>query len=635
MPRARWAVPARRPAAVARPDPRPHRLVRAPARRARRRRPARYGGDGGGRRGGRRRRGRRRHRVATATGPASSARCRWSTGCPAPSATTRSRSTTSSAGRATVGGRVVVLDDLGDWRGLGTALHLAEAGHDVTIVTSAAVVGGGLFHSAADVPLRRRFAAAGGDDAARHGRPRLGRARRRPSDRRSPGATDPLPADTLVIAETPVAETALADGADAPRASRSRRSATASRRGGPAWPSTRDASSPCGSEAARTMDVDDGDPGDSTTPTPARRGRSARQAARLARAMETLPYLTRKLPPVEVVSTDGLEAIEHNADTLLQEVGIEVVNFPEAVEIFRSAGADVQGTRVRFERGMCRADRPGDRAARASPRRARNAARSVVIGDPHMVLVPTYGSPFIHNLDDGRRYATIEDFRNFVKLTYTSTTLHHGGGTLCEPTDLPVNKRHFEMVYSHIRYSDRAFMGSVTHPSRAQDSVDMAQDRLRRRDARARARDHGPGQRQLADVVGLQHARLGQGLRREQPDHADHAVHPRRGDGAGDGRRRCDPDPRRGTGRHGLLPDRAAGRAGHLRLVRVVDVDADRARRRSARRSRSSCCSCSPPWRAGSASRSGAAATSRPPRSPTTRPPTRARSASWPRCRPA
>ena len=81
-----------------------------------------------------------------------------------------------------------------------------------------------------------------------------------------------------------------------------------------------------------------------------------------------------------------------------------------------------------------------------------------------MVLVPTYGSPFIHNLDEGRRYATIEDFRNFVKLTYTSRTLHHGGGTLCEPVDLPVNKRHFEMVYSHIRYSDRAFMGSVTHP---------------------------------------------------------------------------------------------------------------------------------------------------------------------------
>jgi trimethylamine--corrinoid protein Co-methyltransferase len=207
-------------------------------------------------------------------------------------------------------------------------------------------------------------------------------------------------------------------------------------------------------------------------PTPARRGRSARHAERLAKALESVPYLTRRLPPVEVLSTEGLEAIEHNADTLLQEVGIEIVNFPEAVEIFRDAGADVQGTRVRFERGMCRKLVQAT-APSSFTQVARNRARSVVIGDPHMVLVPTYGSPFIHNLDEGRRYATIEDFRNFVKLAYTSHVLHHGSGTLCEPVDLPVNKRHFDMVYSHIRYSDRAFMGSVTHPSRAQDSVDM------------------------------------------------------------------------------------------------------------------------------------------------------------------
>jgi len=208
-------------------------------------------------------------------------------------------------------------------------------------------------------------------------------------------------------------------------------------------------------------------------PRSARRGREARQAARLARALETEPYLTRRLAPVEVVSTEGLEQIEANADTLLAEVGIEIGNFPEAVEIFRGAGADVRGTRVRFERGMCR-QLIRATAPRVFTQRARNPSRDVVIGDPYMVLVPTYGSPFIHNLDEGRRYATIEDFRNFVKLASTSHVLHHDGGTLCEPVDLPVNKRHFEMVYSHIRYSDKAFMGSVTHPSRAQDSVDMA-----------------------------------------------------------------------------------------------------------------------------------------------------------------
>jgi trimethylamine--corrinoid protein Co-methyltransferase len=91
-----------------------------------------------------------------------------------------------------------------------------------------------------------------------------------------------------------------------------------------------------------------------------------------------------------------------------------------------------------------------------------------------MVFAPAYGSPFVRNLEEGRRYATIEDFKNFAMLTYMSAELHHAGGTLCEPVDLPVNKRHFDMVYSHIKFSDKPFMGSVTAPQRAQDTVDMA-----------------------------------------------------------------------------------------------------------------------------------------------------------------
>ncbi len=185
-----------------------------------------------------------------------------------------------------------------------------------------------------------------------------------------------------------------------------------------------------------------------------------------------LPYLTRSIPVVEVLGEEGLSTIEHNADTILEEVGVEIVDFPEGVEILESAGAKVEGSRVRFPRGMCR-----DLAATAPARftqHARNTEKSVEIGDPHMVFAPAYGPPFIRNLEDGRRYATIEDFRNFAKLTYMSPQLHHAGGTLCEPVDLPVNKRHFDMVYSHIKYSDKPFMGSVTAPERAQDTVDMA-----------------------------------------------------------------------------------------------------------------------------------------------------------------
>jgi len=200
-------------------------------------------------------------------------------------------------------------------------------------------------------------------------------------------------------------------------------------------------------------------------------GRAGRQASR-SLAPELIPFLTRSVPPYEVLGDEGLAIIEENADTILDEVGVEIVDFPEALEIFDSAGANVEGTRVRFPRGMCR-----DIAASAPSRftqHARNPNRSVTIGDPHMVFAPAYGSPFVRDLEGGRRYATIEDFQNFAKLTYMSPQLHHAGGTLCEPVDLPVNKRHFDMIYSHVKYSDKPFMGSVTAPQRAQDTVDMA-----------------------------------------------------------------------------------------------------------------------------------------------------------------
>jgi trimethylamine--corrinoid protein Co-methyltransferase len=50
-----------------------------------------------------------------------------------------------------------------------------------------------------------------------------------------------------------------------------------------------------------------------------------------------------------------------------------------------------------------------------------------------------------------------------------SKWLHHSGGTVCEPTDVPVNKRHLDMLLAHMTLSDKPFMGSVTEPSRAAD----------------------------------------------------------------------------------------------------------------------------------------------------------------------
>ena len=202
-------------------------------------------------------------------------------------------------------------------------------------------------------------------------------------------------------------------------------------------------------------------------------GRAGRQAARLAAVAERVPFITRTMTPFEVLSEEGLELIEHNADTILEEVGIDFREAPDALQRLRDAGADVEGERVRFPRGLARSLVRAT-APTGFTQHARNPANSVQIGGTATVFAPAYGSPFVRDLDGGRHYGTIEDFRNFVKLAYLSPYLHHSGGTVCEPVDLPVNKRHYDMVYAHLRYSDKPFMGSVTHPQRAQDTVELA-----------------------------------------------------------------------------------------------------------------------------------------------------------------
>ena len=201
-------------------------------------------------------------------------------------------------------------------------------------------------------------------------------------------------------------------------------------------------------------------------------GREAKRA-RAAAGTTAQAYIKRKIPYYEILNEEGLELIERNADTILEEIGIDFRDDAEALELWRNAGADVQGERVRFPRGLCR-KLVQDSAPSIFTQHARNPAKSVVIGGDNTVMVPAYGPPFVHDLDKGRRYATIEDFQNFVKLAYMSKSLHHSGGTVCEPVDLPVNKRHFDMVYAHMRYSDKPFMGSVTAPERAEDTVAMA-----------------------------------------------------------------------------------------------------------------------------------------------------------------
>ncbi|MCC0070543.1 MAG: trimethylamine methyltransferase family protein [Rhodobacteraceae bacterium] len=202
-------------------------------------------------------------------------------------------------------------------------------------------------------------------------------------------------------------------------------------------------------------------------------GGAARRAERTAVRIEVAKFIERNIPNLEVLNEEALAIIEANAETVLEEIGVNFVENPGALALWRAAGADVQGERVRIPKGLAR------QLCRTAPssyvQHARNPERSVTVGGRGLVLAPVYGPPFVRDADGGRRYATIEDFRKFVKLGYMSKWLHHSGGTVCEPTDVPVNKRHLDMLMAHMTLSDKPYMGSVTEPSRAEDSVAMSE----------------------------------------------------------------------------------------------------------------------------------------------------------------
>ncbi|MEE9447755.1 MAG: trimethylamine methyltransferase family protein [Arenicellales bacterium] len=190
-------------------------------------------------------------------------------------------------------------------------------------------------------------------------------------------------------------------------------------------------------------------------------------------AEAALPYLTRTAPTYDILNETQIIDIEEAAEKILQEIGV-IVHHEPSLKLLKEAGADVDGERVRFPHGFCR-KLIVDNAPSEFIQHARNPKKSVKIGGDALVMVPVYGPPFVDASDMERRYGTLADFDNFVRLAHMSPEMHHTGGPICEPTDIPVPKRHLDMNYGHLAYSDKCFMGAVTSGERAEDTMKMCE----------------------------------------------------------------------------------------------------------------------------------------------------------------
>jgi len=205
------------------------------------------------------------------------------------------------------------------------------------------------------------------------------------------------------------------------------------------------------------------------------RNRTDSRQAKRDRAQVPAPLVqpSSNLPVYHIISPANLEIIHQRSMQILSEIGILFMDDPESLDILRDHGVEIRDEVAYFDSALI--EEYVAKAPSQFTQLARNPDRNVVVGGDHLCFAPVYGPPFVLDLEQGRRDATLEDFQNFVKLVYLSPYLHHSGGTIVEPTDLPPLTRHLDMLYSHIKYSDKPFMGSVMSAEGAADSVAIAE----------------------------------------------------------------------------------------------------------------------------------------------------------------
>ena len=205
--------------------------------------------------------------------------------------------------------------------------------------------------------------------------------------------------------------------------------------------------------------------------TQSARRRDERRAAHAARQVTQMVQPLHTLPVYNLVNEERVQIIHDKSMQILEEAGIAFYD-EESRQILRDSGAKMVGDIAYLDRELIA------HFLQFVPKeftlQARNRANDVIIGGDHMTFLPVYGPPFVYDKAGGRRPSVLADLENFIKLTMSTPYLHHQGGVIVEPMDLPYRTRHMDIVYAHIKWGDRGFMGASTEGYTARDSLDMA-----------------------------------------------------------------------------------------------------------------------------------------------------------------
>lgn len=206
-----------------------------------------------------------------------------------------------------------------------------------------------------------------------------------------------------------------------------------------------------------------------------RRNRSAARSERAGGVIKQLPWqqVRYRTAPTNVLSDDQIEAIHDASLTVLEEIGVKVLD-PEARRYLEEAGAKVDhgDEMVWMDRGLV------EEKLKLPPSsftlHARNPARNVEVGDDCAIFASVGGPAFVSDLDKGRRQGTYAEMCDYIRLVQSLNILHQEGGGPFEALDLPQESRHLDLHFAQITLMDKNWQPWGLGADRARDGLEMA-----------------------------------------------------------------------------------------------------------------------------------------------------------------
>lgn len=173
----------------------------------------------------------------------------------------------------------------------------------------------------------------------------------------------------------------------------------------------------------------------------------------------------------QLISQKELEMIHENSLRIMENMGI-VMPDDYSKELLKKHGARIDGDKVHFPRNMVEA------AIKSAPSSftlyARDDSKNVEISCEKTAYAGPYGSPFVTDLDRGRRDGTMADFIEIVKICDKLNNIDIQSHISCEPIDVPTAERPTRMVYNTMKYSAKPLMGSVYGYEHAMHCIELA-----------------------------------------------------------------------------------------------------------------------------------------------------------------